>query len=120
MFLITAGHSDVDGAEQSKDEGLDEGHQQLKTAHKDVEKHGDGRHGKTEDRCHLPENEYQGDETQDDDVSSGDVGEKSHHQHKGLGEDADELHKGHNGQGNLQPPGHARRVDDILPILLVA
>ena len=52
-------------------------------------------------------------------MAGGDVGEKSDHQHERLGEDADELHNGHQRDGELQEPRHAGRVDDVLPIVLV-
>lgn len=51
-------------------------------------------------------------------MAGGDVGEESHHQHERLREDTDGLHQGHDRQRNLQPPRHARGVEDVFPVLL--
>ena len=115
---MTTRHADVDGAQQGEDKCLDEGHQQFQTAHEYVEEDGHHRHTVAEGGCHLPEDEYQRDETQHNDVAGGDVGKKTDHQHERLREDADQLHKRHDRGGQLQPPGHARRVENVHPILL--
>ena len=118
MLLLTDGHTDVHRAEQREDESLDERHQKLHQTHEDVKENGNRRHGPTDGRVHLTEDENQRDKRQRDDVAGGDVGEESHHQHERLREDTDSLHQRHDRQRNLQPPRHARRVEDVLPVLL--
>lgn len=120
FFVVSAGHSDIDGTEQCEDESLDEGDQQFKAAHEDVEEHGDYGYTVADGRGHLTEDEDQGDETQHDDVAGGDVGEKSYHQHERFGEDADDFHERHDWKWNLQPPWHAGSVHDVNPVLFVA
>ena len=115
---MAAGHTDVDSAQQGEDKRLDEGHQQFQTAHEDVEEDGHHRHAVAEGGRHLPEDEYQRDEAQHDNVAGRDVGEKTDHQHERLREDADQLHKRHDRGGQLQPPRHARRVENVHPVLL--
>ena len=117
-MLLADGHTDVHRAEQREDERLDERHQKFHQAHENVEEDGNRRHGPTDGRIHLTEDEDQRDERQRDDVTSGDVGEKSHHQHERLREDTDGLHQRHDGQRDLQPPRHTRRVEDVFPVLL--
>ena len=118
MLLLADGHANVHRTEQGEDECLDERHQQLHQSHEDVEENGDRRHSPADNRVHLAEDENQRDERQGDDVAGGDVGEESHHQHERLGEDTDGLHQRHDRQRNLQPPRHARRVEDVFPVLL--
>ncbi len=118
FVFLPDGHADVHRTEQREDERLDERHQQLHQTHEDVEEDGDRRDRPTDGRVHLPEDENQRHERQGDDVAGGDVGEKSHHQHERLGEDADGLHQRHDRQWELQPPRHARRVEDVFPVLL--
>ena len=114
------GHAREECREQRKDESLDEGHDTFQQSHKDVEKE---RHegdtiakGRT---VQAAEDEDQGDDTEGDDVACGDVGEKTDHQHERLGKNADELHNRHQRDGEFEEPRHPRRVDDVLPVILV-
>ena len=117
MLLLADGHADVHCAQQGENERLDERYQQLHQAHEDIEEDGNRGDSQTNGWVHLPEDENQRNESQRDDVAGGDVGEKSHHQHKRLGKNTDYLHQRHQRQRNLQPPRHTRSVEDVFPVL---
>ena len=111
------GHTGEHGGEQGEDESLDEGHDALQQAHEDIEDEGDDGHAVAQPDAHATEDEDERDDAEGDDVAGGDVGEESHHQHEGLGEDTDDFHKGHQRDGDLEEPRHTGRVDEVLPVV---
>ena len=111
--------TDKHGAEHGEYIGLDEGNQKLKRIHEyhhDKADDGDrGAHG----YANLAGNEDDAGDGQDDGVSGHDVGKETDHQGEGLGEDAEKLDDGHDGNRCLEPRGDLG-PEDFLPVLLVA
>ncbi len=114
------GHAREHSRKQGEDEGLDEGDDAFEQSHKDVKDEGDDGNAIAETHAHASEDEDERDNAEGDDVTSGDVGEESHHQHEGLGEDTDDFHEGHQRDGNLEEPRHAGGVDEVLPVVGVS
>ena len=119
VFLLH-GHAREQGGKQGENESLDKGDDAFQKPHKHVEnERNEGNAVAKGGAVQTAKDEYQGNDTERDDMAGGDVGEKTDHQHEGLRENADELHNRHQRDGKFEEPRHARRVDDVFPVVLV-
>ncbi len=107
MFRFSCGHPDKECRQQGEDICLKEGHQQLYAVH---EKHKeDGYRGDE----HRLENKYQRHQTQDDDMTCGDICKETYHECKRLGKEADDLNRYHYRE---KPDGNTGSSKDMPPV----
>ncbi|EAU68425.1 hypothetical protein STIAU_3339 [Stigmatella aurantiaca DW4/3-1] len=102
VMVVAHGHAHADEqrGEHGEDVGLHEGHEQLQQVDAHGEGHADQRHRG------VAEHEDEAQQEEQDDVAGQHVGEQTHREGEGLGEQAQDFHRNHDGP---QPRGHAAR-----------
>ena len=123
MMMLFACHSEIQCRQHREHVRLDVGDQKFKHIDK---------YSKTKRYCrrkHLPgdtqsahseKNENHAYKCQHDNVSGGDVSEKSYRQNHRFCETSNGLNQRHDWQRQFQEPRHTRRVENILVIFLVS
>ena len=105
MFFFCMGRflsqADENGGKHREDIGLKKGYKQFQAVHENTQEHGDDYHRAVDCRSHSGRHKDDAGKNEYDGVTCHDIGKESDHQSKGLGEKADKLYKGHNGQGHL-------------------
>ena len=109
-------HAEVQRRKQREHVSLNEGYQQFEERHEDGKQHRQHRRAVAHRHVHLAEEEDEAEKADDDDVPCGDVGEQTNHQHERLDENAQQFDERHQRQRELEPPRHARRIDDMHPV----
>jgi len=119
MIMLFHGHSEIEGGKECENISLDECHQQFQEAHEYAESNGYRRNGHTQHAFDISEDKDQAHEAQDDDMPGGNVRKKTDHEDERLGENAKEFDEWHQWNRKLKPPGHARRIINMLPVILI-
>lgn len=99
-----------------KDEGLQEGHQHFNQINKYSEPDRERRSAPARSRIQLTEDEYEGNQTDNDNMPGHHIGKKTDNEGKGLDKHTQKLHR-HQDEFNSQ--GHAGRIKNMLPVMAV-
>ena len=90
IYQMVIRHSDEERRQDGEHVGLDVSHQQFQASHEDGHEDGyDGYHAAHACAIHATDDENQGHEHHDDDVTGKDVGEQTDHQGERLGDGGD-------------------------------
>ena len=101
--------TDKQGAEKGKNVGLQYRHQHFKALHKKHKSQRNRSHG------HAFENKNQGNQAENDNVTSGNVSEQTNGQRNRFGDNTHQFNRHHDG---VQPKGHVG-FENMTPIMLV-
>ena len=112
-------HPDVERCKHGEDKSLQVSHQTLKQRDKDAEEDAHHRYSAAHKGTkEIAKDEDKEDESEDDDMAGGHIGEETDHQYDGLGKDTHQFHQRHQRE-NLQPRGNTGSVEDIGPVVAV-
>ena len=118
FFMTTfKGLADENSSQVGEDERLDKGNHYFDQVNENGKRNAQRRESPTRNRAHGPENKNQCNETEDDDMSSNHVGEKTHNQCEWFGEHTQQLNREHD--ENPDWCRNARKPEDMTPKMLV-
>ncbi len=112
-------HTDVEGGKHSEDESLNVGHQAFEQRDEDAKEDADHTDGTADNGAEqIAEDENDDNESQDNNMASNHIGEKSDHEHDGLGKHSHQLDNRHQGE-HFEPRRDTGGVENVDPIVTV-
>ena len=119
MIMLFHGHPEIKSRKKRENVCLDECHQQFQESHEYAESNGYRGNGRTQHAFDIAENKDQAHEAEDDDMPGGNVSKETDHEDERLGNNSHELDNGHERYREFQPPGHARGIVNMFPVILI-